>query len=50
MLTVCHHWLGKVSPTSQWKQRLWALFDEYPEIPLAEMGLPDSLRTHPLWF
>jgi abortive infection bacteriophage resistance protein len=49
MLTVCHHWLGKVSPTSQWKQRLWALFDEYPEIPLAEMGLPDSWRTHPLW-
>jgi len=35
MMTMCHHWLGKVSPTSQWKQRLWALFDEYSEIPLA---------------
>ena len=49
MLTVCHHWLGKVSPTTQWKARLFALFDEYPEIPLAEMGLPPDWRNHPLW-
>jgi abortive infection bacteriophage resistance protein len=49
MLTVCHHWLGKVSPTTQWKARLFALFDEYPEIPLAEMGIPPNWRTHPLW-
>ena len=49
MLTVCHHWLGKVSSTTQWKARLFALFDEYPEIPLAEMGIPADWRTHPLW-
>ena len=49
LLTVCHHWLGKVTPTTRWKARLFALFDEYPEIPLAEMGLPPDWRTHPLW-
>ena len=49
LLTVCHHWLGKVSPTTQWKTRLFTLFDEYPEIPLAEMGMPASWRTHALW-
>ncbi len=46
MLTLCYHWLGKISPTSQWKDRLFALFDEYPEIPLAEMGMPPTWRTH----
>ncbi|HEY5743339.1 MAG TPA: Abi family protein [Chryseolinea sp.] len=49
ILTVCHHWLGKVSTTTQWKERLFVLFDEYPEIPLAEMGIPTNWRTHALW-
>ena len=48
-LTVCHHWLGKVSSTSQWKARLFDFFDEYPKIPLNEMGIPANWRTHPLW-
>jgi len=49
MLTVCHFWLGKVNPTTRWKSRLFDLFDEYPEIPVAEMGIPPNWRTHPLW-
>jgi abortive infection bacteriophage resistance protein len=49
MLTVCRFWLGKVSSTSRWQTRLFALFDDYAEIPLAEMGLPDTWRDHPLW-
>lgn len=48
-LCVCHHWLKKVSPTTQWKARLFALFDEFPEIPLSEMGIPTDWRNHPLW-
>jgi len=28
---------------------LFALFDEYAEIPLPEMGLPPDWRNHPLW-
>ncbi len=49
MLTVCHVWLGKISPTTQWKARLLTLFDEFSEIPISEMGLPPNWRNHPLW-
>jgi len=49
MLTVCRYWLEKVSPTTLWRDRLFALFDEYPDIPLAEMGIPPAWRNHPLW-
>jgi abortive infection bacteriophage resistance protein len=49
LLTICHFWLVKISPTSQWRTRLFELFDEYPEIPLLNMGLPENWREHPLW-
>ena len=49
LMTVCHHWLKQISSTTQWKARLFSLFDEYPDIPLAEMGIPAGWRTHPLW-
>ncbi len=48
-LTVCHFWLGKVSSTTKWKERLFKLFDEYPEIPLHDMGIPTTWREHVLW-
>lgn len=49
VLAVCHFWLKSISSTSQWRNRLFDLFDEYPEIPLFNMGLPDSWREHPLF-
>ncbi len=49
VLAVCHFWLGKTTNTSQWRQRLFDLFDEYPEIPLDKMGLPEGWRAHPLF-
>lgn len=49
LLTICHYWLGLISPTSCWRERLFALFDEFPEIPLDPMGLPADWRNHPLW-
>lgn len=49
LLTVCHVWLGQISHTSQWRDRLFALFDEYPSVPLHSMGLPSNWRSHPLW-
>lgn len=48
-LAICHFWLGKISKTSQWRKRLFDLFDEYPEIPLGKMGLPDGWQEHPLF-
>lgn len=49
LLTICHFWLGKISDTTRWRDRLFALFDEFPDIPLAHMGLPQGWRSHPLW-
>lgn len=49
LMTVCHVWLCKITPTTQWRTRLFALFDEYPEIPLSDMGLPSAWRAHSLW-
>ncbi len=48
-LAICHFWLEQISSTSQWRNRLFELFDEYPEIPLAKMGLPEDWRAHPLF-
>lgn len=48
-LAICHFWLGHISNTSLWRERLFKLFDEYPEIPLAKMGLPDEWKRHPLF-
>ena len=49
MLTICRYWLRLISPTSCWHERLFALFDEFSEIPLAPMGLPADWHNHPLW-
>lgn len=49
LMTVCHFWLAKVSTTTKWKDRLFNLFDEYPNIPIGEMGLPPDWRKHTLW-
>ncbi len=49
LLTICHYWLDLISPTTCWRDRLFALFDEFPDVPLAPMGLPADWRNHPLW-
>lgn len=49
MLTICYHWLGKISTSSRWRERVISLFDEFPDVPLEPMGLPENWRNHPLW-
>jgi hypothetical protein len=49
VLTVLHQLLRQIAPQSQWRTRLFALFDQFPEIPLAAMGIPQDWRTHDLW-
>ena len=49
LLTVCHSWLGRITSTSQWKIRLFGLFNDFPEIPLGDMGMPATWQHHPLW-
>ena len=49
IIMICRHMLQLISPTSQWHTRMEVLFDEYPEIPVTEMGLPENWKQHPVW-
>lgn len=49
LIFICRHLLAQISPSSQWHQRIEALMDEYPEIPLTAMGLPENWKNHPIW-
>ncbi len=49
LLTICGFVLSRISRGSAWKQRLFELLAEYPEIPLRQMGFPDDWRQSPLW-
>jgi abortive infection bacteriophage resistance protein len=49
ILLICRHLLALIDPGSRWPARVEALFDEYPSIPLADMGLPENWRQHPIW-
>ena len=49
ILTVLYYLLKQVAPQSRWRDRLTALFDKYPDIPLNFMGLPDNWMDCPIW-
>lgn len=49
VLTICKHCLQRVAPQSRWAQRWRALLAEYPEIPLASMGVPADWEQCPIW-
>ncbi|MEX0827338.1 MAG: Abi family protein, partial [Haliea sp.] len=49
LLMICRYLLQLISSSSQWHKRAEDLFREYPEIPVAEMGLPENWRDHPVW-
>jgi abortive infection bacteriophage resistance protein len=49
VLTLLRYALKHTAPQSHWHERLFALVDEYNEIPLPPMGIPANWRNHPLW-
>lgn len=49
VLTLCRHLLNQISPNNQWSARLINHFDEFPEVPVGELGFPEEWREHPLW-
>ncbi|HEY8961621.1 MAG TPA: Abi family protein [Luteolibacter sp.] len=49
ILLICRHWLGMISPSSSWHRRVEDLFAEYPDVPLADMGMTDAWTQHPVW-
>lgn len=49
VLTVCRAWLNRISPANSWSQRVRALFAEFPNHPIAPMGLAPNWQQQPLW-
>jgi abortive infection bacteriophage resistance protein len=49
ILFMCRHLLRLISSTSQWQIRVEELFKEYSNIPIAQMGLPNDWKSHPIW-
>ena len=49
VLTVLRYLLTQTAQQSQWRERLYSLFDRYPETPLINMGMANNWRDHPLW-
>lgn len=49
MLVVLRHMLLVTSPGCQWRERLWALLDAHPAVPLEAMKVPADWRNHQLW-
>ncbi len=49
ILTICKYSLDRIAPQSRWPERLKQLFEQYPEIPIAEMGFPANWQDSPIW-
>lgn len=49
LIMMCWDFLRKISPTSRWRERVEALFGEYPEVPTINLGLPADWMNHPIW-
>ena len=41
--------LEMIEPASDWKRRLKALLDRYPDVPTSTMGFPADWRARPFW-
>ena len=49
VLTILRFLLHRVAPQSAWRERLFAQFDRFPDVPLASMGMDAGWRQHTLW-
>lgn len=49
ILPILQHFMWHCAPHASWKQRLFDLCAEFPQIPLRAMGLPTSWQTDAFW-
>ncbi|MCX7025327.1 MAG: Abi family protein [Spirochaetes bacterium] len=49
LLTICRYWLDRISLKQAWGSDVMRIFDNYPEISPADLGLPPTWREHPIW-
>ncbi len=48
-LVMLVHLLDRISPRSQWRQHLLALFDEHSVVDFSAMGFPADWRSSVIW-
>lgn len=49
VLSMLHHIMKVIHPKTAWGKQLFALFDEFPELPVKDMGLPSNWRDDNFW-
>lgn len=49
VLPILQHFMHQCAPHASWRQRLFSLFDEFPDIPLQAMGLPQDWQQDSFW-
>ena len=49
ILTICRHCLRHIAPQTHWQQRVRALIEEFPAIPMPNMGFPRDWEKCPIW-
>ena len=49
VLAILQHFMNECAPHASWQHRLIELFDQFPQIALRSMGLPDNWRNDPFW-
>lgn len=49
VFAILHHMMQRVSPDTNWNERLFSLFGEFSEIPVGNMGLPTHWREDGFW-
>ncbi len=48
-LSVVQYLLARLAPSTQWRSRLEELIDEFPSVPVEDMGFPREWRQTPPW-
>jgi abortive infection bacteriophage resistance protein len=49
VISILQHFMTQISPHDGWKNKLFNLFNNYPEINQAMMGLPANWQDDPFW-
>lgn len=49
LIMILRFFICRISPSSQWAERVELLFGEYPEIPASHLGLPNHWQRLPPW-
>ena len=49
VLTILKYMMTIIAPQSKWRKRAIDLIEEYPEIPILSMGMPDNWKEYAIW-